>query len=91
VPPERGEQLGRRELQSQGQEKQHDADLGRCGDEGLGGVQGHQPALAQRQARQQHERDRREIQAPGAQAQRGQTQEEQAELDQQGRDVVHAG
>jgi hypothetical protein len=91
VPAERAEELAGRELETEGEQQQDDADLRGRDEEGLRRRQGDDPAVAQSQRGDEDERDRGEAEPAGGQAEDGDAEEEEAEFEQQRGDVIHAG
>jgi hypothetical protein len=91
VPAERAEELTGRELETEGEKQQDDADLGGRDQEGLRRRQRDDPAVAQGQRGDEDERDRGEAEPAGGQAEDRDAEEEQAEFEQQRGDVIHAG
>jgi hypothetical protein len=80
VVAQAGGEFGRRELQAQGQQQQHDADGRACRDELAAGGQRQDPALTQRQTRKQVHRDRGQRESACDAAHYGQRGQEGAEL-----------
>lgn len=89
VTTQRARELRRRELQSEQQQEEEDADLGGSLHETLGGAELRDAALAEDEAREEEERDGREADPLGERAQRSQQQQQDAELGEEEPDVGH--
>ena len=84
-------QLLPRVLQAEHEQEQHHPDLGADVDEFLADVERQQPAVAERQPRQQIERDRREPPPARQPPQHRQPDDRRPQLDEYERDIVRRG